>query len=103
MSSGYTVNSDALEYRAESWRDLSGLMRDSQSDLDGAPAGSFPPSVVGAARTFLSTWSSSAGESSEMAESYADALLATRSSYLTADSSADDAFSGLDSRLGPAT
>ena len=101
MSSGFGVNPEALEYRAGTWRDLSTLMSDTQSELDSAPAGVFPPSVTGAARAFLATWSAAAGESSDMASAYAASLTATSTSYLASDQAVDDAFGGLDAHLGP--
>ena len=103
------MSSDPLVWQMESlrrgtqgWESQETLMDTSARELRGASASALPPSVRGAATTWLSRWAAHAGESAAIAEGFVGALHATSDDYSTADDATDRRFSDLDGRLGSA-
>lgn len=84
------------------WESQERLMDSTARDFDRASVSALPPSVQGAATTFLTRWAACAGESAAIAQGFIGALRATGNDYSTSDDATDRAFSDLDSRLGPA-
>jgi hypothetical protein len=102
MSDGYGVTAGPLTTTATQWDGLEELMTTSQGELAGASSGGFPPSVQGAAATFLAAWAGYAGESSTIASGFADALRSTQTLYGQGDRMSEAELRRLDGRLGPA-
>ncbi len=71
MSDGYGVTPGTLTTTAGQWERLEELMSTSQGELAAADSGGFPPSVQGAAATFLAAWAGYAGESGTIASGFA--------------------------------
>lgn len=93
---------DPLVATAEDWRSLASLMTGTSRDLAGQGTGSLPPSVQGAASSFLSAWSGYAEESAAIAEGFAASVDARVTDYSGADDGSRDQMTDLDGRLGPA-
>ena len=102
MSDGYGVTPGSLTTTATQWDRVEELMASSQGELAGASSGGFPPSVQGAAATFLSAWAGYAGESGTIASGFAEALRSTQTLYGQGDQMSEADLNRLDGRLGPA-
>lgn len=84
---------------SESWRALAELMTDSSHELSAQSTAGLPPSVQGAAATFLSAWSGHAAQSSTLASGFADALRAAAAGFWATDQSVGSRLTDLDGRL----
>lgn len=91
-----------LSAGTRAWEGQQTLMETTARELGNASASALPPSVQGAATTFLTRWAGYAGESVAIAQGLVGALEATADDYSTADDAVDRQFSDLDGRLGPA-
>jgi hypothetical protein len=102
MSDPLVWQMESLRRGTEGWETQETLMRTSARELGGASSSALPPSVQGAATTFLGRWAGYAGESAAIAQGFVGALQATSDDYSTTDDAVDRQFSDLDGRLGPA-
>lgn len=102
MSDPLVWQVQSLRMGTEGWAGQESLMESTARDLRNASPGALPPSVQGAATTFLSRWAGYADESTAIAQGFVGALEATANDYSTSDDAADRRFSDLDGRLGPA-
>lgn len=102
MSSQLLWEMQVLQKGTTGWESQERLMDATAKDFGAAGSGALPPSVQGAATTFLSTWAGLAGESTAIAQGFVGALEATANDFSTTDDAADRQFSDLDARLGPA-
>ena len=102
MSDPLVWQMETLRRGTQGWESQETLMDTSARELRGASASALPPSVQGAATTFLTRWAGYAGESAAIAQGFVGALHATSDDYSTTDDATDRQFSDLDGRLGPA-
>lgn len=102
MGSPLVWQMESLRRGTEGWEAQETLMETSSRELGGASSAALPPSVQGAATTFLTRWAGYAGESAAIAQGFVGALQATSDDYSTTDDAVDRQFSDLDGRLGPA-
>jgi hypothetical protein len=102
MGSHLLWDLDVLQRGTTGWESQERLMDSTAKDFGAATSGALPPSVQGAATTFLTSWAGFAGESRAIAQGFVGALKATGNDYRTSDDAADRQFSDLDGRLGPA-
>lgn len=102
MGSHLVWEMQSLRLGTQGWESQQTLMESTARELDGASSAALPPSVQGAATTFLTRWAGYAGESAAIAEGFLGALKATSNDYATSDDAVDRQFSDLDGRLGPA-
>lgn len=96
------VEGNALRTGSADWARLSELMTSTSGSVGEASTAGLAPSVQGAAAAFLSAWSGYAGESAAIATGFSGALDAASDDFTNRDDEADQRFSQLDSRLGPA-
>jgi hypothetical protein len=102
MSDPLVWQMETLRRGTQGWESQETLMETSARELGGASAASLPPSVQGAATTFLTRWAGYAGESATIAHGFVGALHATADDYSITDDATDRQFSDLDGRLGSA-
>lgn len=102
MSEPLAWQTESLRRGTQGWDSQEALMESAARDLRGASCAALPPSVRGAATTFLSRWAGYAEESTSIARGFVGALRATADDYSTSDDAVDRRFSDLDGRLGPA-
>ena len=101
MGSHLVWQLESLRIGTQGWESQESLMDTTARELRGASSSALPPSVQGAATTFLTRWAGYAGESTAMAQGFLGALKATANDYTTSDDAVDRQFSDLDGRLGP--
>ena len=102
MSEPLVWQLESLRLGTQGWESQESLMESTARDFRNASSSALPPSVQGAATTFLSRWAGYADQSTAIAQGFVGALGATDNDYSTADDAADREFSDLDGRLGPA-
>ncbi|MDN4160981.1 hypothetical protein [Nocardioides abyssi] len=91
-----------LSLGSTNWQALAELMTSTSRELDRQSVAALAPGVQSAAQAFLTAWSGYAAESSTLATGFADALDARVTDYSGTDQGADERFTDLDGRLGPA-
>lgn len=96
------IEYNQVENAAGRWDELAGLMTDTERDLADASAAGLAPSVRAAATAFLTAWSGYAGESSDIATGFGEAMRARVTDYQGTDQASRNALTDLDGRLGPA-
>lgn len=96
------VDYAAISRGGRDWEQLAELMSETSRDLADQGVGALPPSVQGAASSFLRAWAGYAGESSAIATGFAGALDARVADYRGTDQRVDGQLTELDGRLGPA-
>ena len=102
MSGPLVWQMESLRLGTQGWEAQESLMESTARGFRNASPSALPPSVQGAATTFLSSWAGYADESTAIAQGFLGALRATANDYSTSDDAADREFSDLDGRLGPA-